>query len=142
MFTQSDMHPSNFGVDQNGKTVLMDFAEIGLLPETFVAHTMFSEKRLVPIAIALGLSDSSIVPMTAVSSLLWMVANPTLDLDEHGNPETSGMDVGGASRATRVVGSRQEPLLNHYVSRLTTCSPALSSPHLFPIPHSMLPPRK
>ena len=59
MFTQSDMHPSNFGVDQHGKTVLLDFAEIGLLPETFVAYTMSSEKRLAPIAIALSLSASS-----------------------------------------------------------------------------------
>jgi len=41
---QSDMQPSNFGVDQHGKTVLMNFAAIGLLPETFVAHTML-EKR-------------------------------------------------------------------------------------------------
>ena len=40
MFTQSDMHPSNFGVDQHGKMDLLDFAEIGLLSETFFAHTM------------------------------------------------------------------------------------------------------
>jgi hypothetical protein len=78
MFTQSDMHPSNFGVDQHGKTVLMDFAEIGLLPETFVAHTMSSEKRLAPITIALSLSGSSNASMAAVSSLLWMVASPKL----------------------------------------------------------------
>ncbi len=105
MFTQSDMHPSNFGVDQHGKTVLMDFAAIGLLPETFVAHTM-SEKRLAPIAIALSLSGSSNASMAALSSLLWMVASPELGastipdmgfqlrfvigLDEHGNPETGG----------------------------------------------------
>jgi hypothetical protein len=76
MFTESDMHPSNFGVDQHGKTVLMDFAEIRVLPETFVAHTMFSEKRLAPIAIALSLSGSSNAWMAAVSSLLWMVATP------------------------------------------------------------------
>jgi len=78
MFTQSDMHPSIFGVDQHGKTVLMDFGEIGLLPETFVAYTMFSEKRLAPIAVALSLSDSSNAPMAALSSHLWMVATPKL----------------------------------------------------------------
>jgi len=72
------MHPSNFGVDQYGKTVLMDFAEIGLLPETFVVHTMFSEKRLAPTAIALSLSGSSNATMAAISSLLWMVASPEL----------------------------------------------------------------
>jgi hypothetical protein len=59
IFTQSDMHPSNFGVDQHGKMVLMDFVEIGLLPETFVVHTMFSERCLIPIARALSLSSSS-----------------------------------------------------------------------------------
>ena len=48
MFTQSDMHPSDLGVDQHGKTVLVDFAEIGLLPDTLVAHTMFSEECLAP----------------------------------------------------------------------------------------------
>ena len=75
------MHPSNFGVDQHGKTVLMDFAAIGLLPETFIAHTMGLEKRLAPIDIALNLSPpgspdaSSIGPL---SSLLWMVASPKL----------------------------------------------------------------
>jgi hypothetical protein len=78
MFTQSDMHPSNFGVDQHGKTVLMDFAEIGLLPETFVAHTMSSEKRLAPIAIALSLSGSSNASMAEISLLLRMVASPKL----------------------------------------------------------------
>jgi len=78
MFTQSDMHPSNFGVDQHGKTVLLDFAEIGLLPETFVAYTMSSEKRLAPIAIALSLSASPNTSMAAISSLLWMAATPKL----------------------------------------------------------------
>ena len=83
MFTQSDMHPSNFGVDRHGKTVLMDFAEIGLLPETFIAHTMFSEKRLAPIAIALSLSGSSNASMAALSSLLWMVASPKLGVSTY-----------------------------------------------------------
>jgi hypothetical protein len=78
MFSQSDMHPSNFGVDQHGKTVLLDFVEIGLLPETFVAHTMSSEKRLTPTAIALSLSGSSNASMAAISSILWMVASPKL----------------------------------------------------------------
>jgi hypothetical protein len=78
MFTQSDMNSSNFGIDQHGKTVLMDFAEIQLLPETFVAHTMFSEKRLAPIATALSLSDSSYDLMAALSWILWTVDSPKL----------------------------------------------------------------
>jgi hypothetical protein len=78
MFTQSDMHPSNFGVDQHGKTVLLDFAEIELLPETFVAHTLSLEERFAPIARALGLSDSPNRSMLGISSLLWKVAGPKL----------------------------------------------------------------
>lgn len=56
----------------------MNFAEIGLLPETFVAHTMFSEKRLAPVAIALILSDSSFFSMAILSANLWMMADPIL----------------------------------------------------------------
>ena len=77
MFTQSDMDPSNFGVDQHGKTVLMDFGRIGVLPETFVAYTM-SGKRFAPIANALGLSDSSTYSMAVVSPALWIIADPRL----------------------------------------------------------------
>lgn len=42
MFTQSDMDISKFGVDEKNKTVLMDFGEIKLLPETLVAYTMYT----------------------------------------------------------------------------------------------------
>ncbi|KAG8758370.1 hypothetical protein FRC11_003771, partial [Ceratobasidium sp. 423] len=90
IFSQSDMDNSNFGVDRDGKTVLMDFAEIGLLPETFVAHTIFSDKRFDPIATALGLSNrfvASINSMCRISANLQMVGNPTLGLDEHGDPK-------------------------------------------------------
>lgn len=45
MFAQSDMHESNFGVDENGNTVIKDFAGIGFIPETLVAHTLFMERR-------------------------------------------------------------------------------------------------
>jgi isocitrate dehydrogenase kinase/phosphatase len=72
------MNSSNFGVDQHGKTVLMDFAEIELFPETFVAHTMFSEERLAPIATASSLSDSSCDSMAALSWILWIVNSPKL----------------------------------------------------------------
>jgi hypothetical protein len=98
------MHPSNFGVDQHGKTVLLDFAEIWLFPETFVAYTIFSEKHLAPIAIALRLSASSDGSMPALFSNLWMVGQTdsvcqlipdmgfqlAIGLDERGNPKTGG----------------------------------------------------
>lgn len=35
MFMQDDMHPSNFGVDEHEKTVLVDFGAIAMLPESF-----------------------------------------------------------------------------------------------------------
>ena len=78
MFTQSDMDPSNFGVDQHGETVLMDFGEIGFLPETFVAFTMFSNKWHASIALALNLSYSSGGTMGRLSGCLVMAANTKL----------------------------------------------------------------
>ncbi|KAH8979489.1 hypothetical protein EDB86DRAFT_2814548 [Lactarius hatsudake] len=78
VFTQSDMNDSNFGVDENGRTVLTDFSEVGLLPETFVAHTLSSGK-LRPIAASLGLSsNSNLVSMAAITQCLGMVSNPRL----------------------------------------------------------------
>jgi len=78
MFAQSDMHLSNFGVDEDGKTVLMDFAEIGLLPAILVAYTMSSDKNLAPIATALNLPQGSNPSMAAISAYLWCVAAPKL----------------------------------------------------------------
>ena len=78
MFTQSDMDLSNFGVDENGKTVLMDFGDVGLLPETFGAHTMASNGALAPIATSLGLSSDSNASMAAIAWLLGMTSDPKL----------------------------------------------------------------
>ena len=78
MFTQSDMDDSNFGVDEQGKTVLMDFSEIGLLPETFVAYTL-SSKKFNPIVASLGLSgNSNLLSMAPIAHCLGMVSDPTL----------------------------------------------------------------
>lgn len=90
MFSQSDMDASNFGLDEHGNTVLLDFAEIGLLPETFVAHIMSSNRNFAPIAAALSLSDKSITSMSMISSVVWMATNPKLGLDEHGNSKATG----------------------------------------------------
>ncbi|KIM51729.1 hypothetical protein SCLCIDRAFT_18312 [Scleroderma citrinum Foug A] len=79
MFTQSDMDDSNFGVDEHERTVLMDFSEIGLLPETFVAYTLSSDNNLGPIAASLGLSgNSNLVSMAAIAHCLGMVSDPKL----------------------------------------------------------------
>ena len=78
MFTQSDMDDSNFGVDEHGRTVLMDFCEIGLLPETFIAFTL-SSKKLYPIAASLGLSgNSNLASMAAIAYCVRMVSDPKL----------------------------------------------------------------
>ncbi|KIO05616.1 hypothetical protein M404DRAFT_999746 [Pisolithus tinctorius Marx 270] len=81
MFTQSDMHDSNFGVDEHGRTVLMDFNTIGLLPETFVAFTLCSDDKLRAIAASLGLSgNSNLASMAAICCCLWMASNPTFGM--------------------------------------------------------------
>lgn len=56
MFTQSDMDDSNFGVDEHGRTVLMNFREVGVLPETFVVFTL---GKAHPVVESLGLSSNS-----------------------------------------------------------------------------------
>ena len=90
MFAQSDMHDSNFGVDDHGRTVLMNFNEIGMLPETFVAYTLYCSNKK-PIAAALGLSgDSNLTSMATISYTLWMVTDKTLGTSTcacHGNTE-------------------------------------------------------
>jgi hypothetical protein len=43
ILTQSNMHVSNFGVDETGKTVLFDFGQIGGLPLLFAKFTMSSQ---------------------------------------------------------------------------------------------------
>ncbi|KDQ59787.1 hypothetical protein JAAARDRAFT_46414 [Jaapia argillacea MUCL 33604] len=88
MFMQPDMHPSNFGVDEHGNTVLMDFGEIAMLPESFVAYTLL--KSHAALAASLGLSRSSnVASMARISSFLWIVADPTFGLDEDGYPKKS-----------------------------------------------------
>ena len=79
MFTQSDMDDSNFGVDEHERTVLMDFSEIGLLPETLVAYMLSSDNNPGPIAASLGLlGNSNLASMAATAHCLGMVSDPKL----------------------------------------------------------------
>lgn len=79
MFMQPDMDPSNFGVDEHGNTVLMDFGEIAMLPESFVAYTLSSNDNLTVITRSLGLLRSSnVASMAIISSCLWMVSDRKL----------------------------------------------------------------
>ena len=78
MFMQADLDPGNFGVDEHGSTVLMDFGEIAVLPESFAAYALSSKDRTGVMAAALGLSSSNVFSLAVASSYLWMTADPTL----------------------------------------------------------------
>lgn len=40
--TQTDMHPSSFGIDATGRVVIFNFSEIGWLSESFANYTLLS----------------------------------------------------------------------------------------------------
>ncbi|KZT04162.1 uncharacterized protein LAESUDRAFT_761275 [Laetiporus sulphureus 93-53] len=88
VFTQSDMDESNFGVDVEGRTCLFDFGAVGLLPESFASYTMSSSVQFTAaVAQHLGWpSSSNLHTMSKISRLLWILSNPTLGLDDNGNP--------------------------------------------------------
>lgn len=80
MWMQPDVDASNFGVDEHGNTVLMDFGDIAMLPESFAASTYrSSDNNLGAITKSLGLSgNANTASMAVISSVLWMVGNPKL----------------------------------------------------------------
>jgi hypothetical protein len=56
----------------------MDFSETGVLPETFVAFTLFSNKHAATAAF-LGLTgNSNMASMAAIAHCVCMVADPRL----------------------------------------------------------------
>ena len=72
------MHDSNFGVDEQGKTVLLDFGEIAFLPESFARFTLSSEK-FAPIIKSLDLSGkSNMAAMREIAYILGMISDPKL----------------------------------------------------------------
>jgi ABC1 atypical kinase-like domain len=77
LFTQADMHYTNFGVDEQGKTVLLDFGAIAFLPESF-ARFAFSSKEFDPIIKSLGLSGSNMAAMCEIAGVLGMTSDPKL----------------------------------------------------------------
>ncbi|KAI6163336.1 hypothetical protein EDD17DRAFT_490007 [Pisolithus thermaeus] len=90
IFTQSDMHGSNFGVDEEGRTVLLDFGEVVLLPESFARFTLSSKEEFSPMIGSLGfLGESNMALMGKVAYALAMVFDPKLGLDANGFPVTS-----------------------------------------------------
>lgn len=67
------MDDSNFGVDEQGRTVLLNFEQIAVLPESFAVFGVSSTDSL---------SISNGKSMAAISSCLWMVADTTFSLSE------------------------------------------------------------
>ena len=82
IFTQSDMDASNFGIDKQGRTVLFDFAQVMLLPESFACSTMASRDSFIAdVAKFLklnGSKNSNLASMARVCSCLCMTADPKL----------------------------------------------------------------
>jgi hypothetical protein len=82
IFTQSDMHISNFGIDGCGNTVLMDFGQVGRLPLSFAKYALGSKKDGSFIARVANLlcwpDNSNRNSMARVSSCLRMTSNPKL----------------------------------------------------------------
>ncbi|KAI6101481.1 hypothetical protein EDD16DRAFT_1758372 [Pisolithus croceorrhizus] len=90
IFTQPDVHDSNFGVDEEGKTVLLDFGEVALLPESFARFTLSSKEEFSPIIESLGLSgESNMALIGKIAYALAMVSDPKLGLDANSFSVTS-----------------------------------------------------
>ncbi|KAF7324913.1 hypothetical protein MKEN_00533500 [Mycena kentingensis (nom. inval.)] len=91
IFLQADMHAGNYGVDSEGRIVLLDFGTIGVVPESFALLTL--KFRFPTIAEALQL------PKSCRTNLMWLseishrlqFAGDTLGLDENGilQPKTT-----------------------------------------------------
>jgi hypothetical protein len=59
IFMQNDVHPSNFGVDEHGNTVLMDFEEMAMLPESLRGVYVVFERGPRRDCQVLGLAEES-----------------------------------------------------------------------------------
>jgi len=74
------MHESNFDVDTEGRTCLLDFGEVGLLPESFASYTV-SLRAPFTVAVAQHLgwpSSSNLDTMSEISGFLWIYSDPKL----------------------------------------------------------------
>ncbi|KIM41131.1 hypothetical protein M413DRAFT_445848 [Hebeloma cylindrosporum] len=89
IFTQSDMHGSNFALDKDNKICMFDFEAIGVLPETFARFTLTlgRDPFLARVAACLGWTtdDRNRASMERAGGMLVMMADPTLGLDVDGN---------------------------------------------------------
>ncbi|KIY43485.1 hypothetical protein FISHEDRAFT_78345 [Fistulina hepatica ATCC 64428] len=88
VFTQSDMHETNFLVDDKERVCIIDFGDIGLLPESFASFTVHSigSPFVQGVAGYLGWQVTpNLASMHRAAGILIMIANPTLGLDKDGN---------------------------------------------------------
>ncbi|KIO20142.1 hypothetical protein M407DRAFT_30177 [Tulasnella calospora MUT 4182] len=98
VLTQSDMDPSNFGVDVAGKSVILDPGEIGWLPESLALYTLFRTTDFASNVAAclyapedaarLG-AHPNLASMAGMRVMLAQAAGPTFNLDNNGQ-EISG----------------------------------------------------
>jgi len=93
VLTQSDMDASNFGVDAAGRPVVLDFGEIGWLPESLDLYTLFRTKAFArKVAPHLFGPDEAtrlrelpnLAPIAGARMILGMAAEPSLNLDNNG----------------------------------------------------------
>jgi hypothetical protein len=97
VFMQPDVDPSNFGRDEHGNAVIMDFGQIAPLPQSFAAFTIFSNPRLAPFAESLGLANNAnVASMIKISGILWMMSDERLGTStcSHGISTTWTFAVG------------------------------------------------
>ncbi|TDL14469.1 hypothetical protein BD410DRAFT_203463 [Rickenella mellea] len=98
VLTQSDMNTSNFGVDAAGRPVVLDFGEIGWLPESLDLYTLLrttafarkvAEHLFGPDEATSLCSHPNLASMSEIRALLAMAARPNLNLDNNGYERTS-----------------------------------------------------
>ena len=75
IFTPPPMNDSNFGVDENGKTVLLGLGRIAFLPESFASWNLSEHKDILG---TFGWSRANISTMCKVAHNLAMTADPSL----------------------------------------------------------------
>lgn len=97
VLTQSDMDNSNFGVDSAGRPVILDFGEIGWLPESLALFTLFKTTgfanavagQLFDPEEAVGLkAQRNLYPMAFVKALLGVAAQTSLCMYIHFQRDT------------------------------------------------------
>jgi hypothetical protein len=86
VLTQSDVHPSNFGIDATGRVVIFDFGEIGWLPESLANYTLLSTGGFISKVAAHVFGDhldsvkasSNLASLSAVKTFLGLGVRETL----------------------------------------------------------------